>query len=126
MTTQDRFNAGQIKLALTREEAASALGISAVTLDRLTRRRLLLPCRATRRPLFSLQELHRFLGESQAEAPRLGADMVSLQASALAATSGEETRTTNEANAHGMKPWGICSTPSNNPTGDAPCPARGV
>lgn len=109
MTKLDRSAALGIKLALTREEAASALGISAVTLDRLTRRRLLLPCRATRRPLFSLHELHRFLGDSQPEAPRLGADGVSPQASAPAVPLGEETQTTHKGKAHGVKPGRACS-----------------
>jgi excisionase family DNA binding protein len=59
----------QTKLALTREEAASALGISAATIDRLTERGLLKPSRATRRPLFPVSEIERFLKETQGEAP---------------------------------------------------------
>lgn len=49
------------KLALTRKEAADALGISAVSVDRLTKRGLLRPSRATRRPLYSVPEIERFL-----------------------------------------------------------------
>lgn len=49
------------KLALTREEAGEALGISAVTVDRLAKRGLLRPSRATRRPLYSITEIERFL-----------------------------------------------------------------
>jgi hypothetical protein len=49
------------KLALTREEAAEALGLSAVTIDRLTKRGLLRPSRATRRPIFAVKEIERFL-----------------------------------------------------------------
>jgi hypothetical protein len=49
------------KLALTRIEAAHALGISPATLDRLTLRGLLRPCRAMRRPLFAVKEIERFL-----------------------------------------------------------------
>jgi hypothetical protein len=49
------------KLALTREEAAKAIGQSAVTIDRLTKRGLLHPSRATRRPVYPVWELERFL-----------------------------------------------------------------
>lgn len=59
-----------IKLALTRREAAAALGVSPMTLDRLTRRKLLSPTRANRRPLYPLAELERFLWENRAETPR--------------------------------------------------------
>lgn len=53
-------NANQ-PLALNRQAAAKALGISLPTLDRLVSRGLLRPSRACRRPLFSLDELKRFL-----------------------------------------------------------------
>jgi len=52
------------KLALSRREAANALGISTVTVDRLTKRKLLKPSRATRRPLYSIAEIERFLRET--------------------------------------------------------------
>lgn len=52
------------KLALSREEAAQALGISEPTLDRLAARGLLRPSRATRRPLYAVAELERFLRET--------------------------------------------------------------
>lgn len=52
------------KLALSRAEAAEALGISTVTLDRLTERGVLRPSRAMRRPLFPIWELERFLRET--------------------------------------------------------------
>ena len=55
------------KLALTRVEAADALNISLATLDRLTKRGLLRPSRATRRPLYSIGEIERFLRETTAE-----------------------------------------------------------
>jgi predicted site-specific integrase-resolvase len=58
-------SAGVPKLALTRKEAASALGISAVTIDRLTARGLLEPSRASRRPLFPVFEIERFLKATQ-------------------------------------------------------------
>lgn len=53
--------AGLPKLGLNRLEAAQALGVSAVTVDRLTKRGLLRPSRATRRPIYSIHELERFL-----------------------------------------------------------------
>jgi hypothetical protein len=52
------------KIALTRNEAAKALGLSGATLDRLTKQGLLVPNRATRRPLYPLWELDRFLLET--------------------------------------------------------------
>lgn len=52
------------KLALTRTEAAEALGITPVTVDRLAKRGLLRPSRATRRPLYSVTEIERFLKET--------------------------------------------------------------
>ena len=56
----------QGKLALSRIEAAEALGVSAVTIDRLTKRGLLRPSRATRRPIYPILELQRFLRETTA------------------------------------------------------------
>jgi len=52
------------KLALTRVEAAEALGLTPVTVDRLAKRGLLRPSRATRRPLYSVTEIERFLKET--------------------------------------------------------------
>ena len=52
------------KLALSRTEAAEALGVSAITIDRLVKRGLLRPSRATRRPLFAVVEIERFLRET--------------------------------------------------------------
>ena len=54
------------RLAFTRVEAAQTLSVSPATLDRLVERGLLHPSRATRRPLFSLAELQRFLAETTA------------------------------------------------------------
>lgn len=65
--TSESF-AGVPKLALTREEAAKALGLSAATIDRLTERGLLQPSRATRRPLYPVSEIERFLKETQGKA----------------------------------------------------------
>jgi DNA-binding transcriptional MerR regulator len=55
------------RLALTRVEAADALNISPATLDRLVKRGLLRPSRATRRPLFAIAEIERFLRDTTAE-----------------------------------------------------------
>ena len=55
------------KLALTRIEAAQALGITPLTLYRLEKRGLLHPCRATRRPLYAVSELERFLRDTTAQ-----------------------------------------------------------
>jgi ribosomal protein S20 len=52
------------KLAFTRHEAAHLISQSPATLDRLVQRGLLHPSRATRRPLFSREELERFLRET--------------------------------------------------------------
>jgi hypothetical protein len=52
------------KLAVNRIEAARMIGVSAPTLDRLVERGLLKPSRATRRPLFPISELERFLAET--------------------------------------------------------------
>ncbi|MBL9169926.1 MAG: helix-turn-helix domain-containing protein [Verrucomicrobiales bacterium] len=57
-------SSGELKLALTRQEAARALGISATTVDRMTRRGQLKPVRVTRRPLYAVEELERFLSGS--------------------------------------------------------------
>jgi predicted urease superfamily metal-dependent hydrolase len=61
------------KLALTRVEAATALGVSPATIDRLTARGLLRPSRALRRPLYAVSEIERFLRETTAHLPEGGA-----------------------------------------------------
>jgi hypothetical protein len=68
MTKQDHPSNHVPKLALTRVEAAQALGLQLITIDRLTKRGLLHPSRATRRPLYSVSELTRFLQETSASA----------------------------------------------------------
>ena len=55
---------GRSRLALSRVEAGKALGVSVITIDRLVKRGLLRPSRATRRPLFPIWELERFLRET--------------------------------------------------------------
>ncbi len=52
------------KLGLNRLEAAKAISVSPATLDRLTARGLLRPCRATYRPIYWVGELERFLKEN--------------------------------------------------------------
>jgi len=52
------------RLAYTRVEAARLLGVKPITIDRLAKRGLLRPSRATRRPLYAETELLRFLSES--------------------------------------------------------------
>jgi len=59
------------KLAYTREEAAQVLGVCPMTISRLTEKGQLRPNRATRRPLYSLDELTRFLRDETA--PRVAA-----------------------------------------------------
>ncbi len=53
-----------LRLAYSRVETAEILGISAPSVDRLTKRGLLRPSRATRRPLYSKAEIERFLAET--------------------------------------------------------------
>ena len=63
--TEDKIIISQPpKLGLNRIEAAKALGVSPATLDRLTARGLLRPCRATYRPIYWVGELERFLEEN--------------------------------------------------------------
>jgi hypothetical protein len=64
VNTPEKTNQHAPKLALTREEAAEAIGQSAVTIDRLTKRGLLRPSRATRRPVYPVWEIERFLRET--------------------------------------------------------------
>jgi len=52
------------RLAYSRREAADIIGVSTITIDRLTKRGLLNPSRATRRPLYPRWELERFLRET--------------------------------------------------------------
>ena len=55
------------RFGYTREEAAIVLGQSPATIDRLARRGLLHPSRATRRPIYTRWELERFLRETTGE-----------------------------------------------------------
>lgn len=63
-TSSEKTKRAVPKLALTRVEAAEALGLTPVTVDRLAKRGLLRPSRATRRPLYSIEEIERFLRDT--------------------------------------------------------------
>ena len=63
-TTKENENIQQPKLGLNRIGAAKALSVSPATLDRLTARGLLRPCRVTYRPIYWVGELERFLKEN--------------------------------------------------------------
>lgn len=64
MTSPDSPPISPPKLAYTRVEAGKALGVCPNTVDRLTARGLLHPSRATRRPLYPVWEIERFLRET--------------------------------------------------------------
>ena len=63
-TTKENENIQPPKLGLNRIGAAKALSVSPATLDRLTARGLLRPCRVTYRPIYWVGELERFLKEN--------------------------------------------------------------
>jgi hypothetical protein len=52
------------KMGFKRAEAAAYLGVTAVTIDRLTKRGLLHPSRALRHPIYAKTDLDRFLQET--------------------------------------------------------------
>lgn len=56
------------RIGLNRVEAAAVLGFrNPITIDRLALRGLLKPSLATRRPIYSVEELKRFLRETTAD-----------------------------------------------------------
>ncbi len=64
-----RPNDGQLKPSVEkkgfkRAEAAVYLGVAKITIDRLTKRGLLHPSRALRHPIYSRDDLDRFLRET--------------------------------------------------------------
>jgi hypothetical protein len=67
MNAPDTKQSSSRRLALSRDEAADVLGVSIVTIDRLTLRGLLRPSRATRRPLYPIWELERFLRDTSGQ-----------------------------------------------------------
>jgi hypothetical protein len=60
------------KLALTREETAQAIGVHPITISRLTERGLIRPSRATRRPLYPVTEIERFLRDTASKPVEAG------------------------------------------------------
>ena len=64
MKTKETSRQVEPKLALSRSEAAQAIGVTPVTIDRLAKRGLLSPSRATRRPLYPIWEIERFLRDT--------------------------------------------------------------
>jgi len=52
------------KKGFKRAEAATYLGVAAITIDRLTKRGLLHPSRALRHPIYSRNDLDRFLTDT--------------------------------------------------------------
>jgi hypothetical protein len=52
------------KKGFKRAEAATYLGVTTVSIDRLTKRGLLHPSRALRHPIYSRDDLDRFLRET--------------------------------------------------------------
>ena len=64
MKTQEELGPTKTRLAYTRREAAKVIGVSPITIDRLTKRGLLKPSRATRKPLYPIWEIERFLRET--------------------------------------------------------------
>ncbi len=64
MESKQQTTPAKPRLAYTRTEVAEILGVTPVTVDRLTRRGLLKPSRATRRPLYPTWELERFLRDT--------------------------------------------------------------
>jgi len=55
------------KKGFKRAEAAIYLGVATITIDRLTKRGLLHPSRALRHPIYSKDDLDRFLRETSTE-----------------------------------------------------------
>jgi DNA-binding transcriptional MerR regulator len=72
MAEKNKIQNNVPKLALTREEAAQAIGCHAITISRLTERGLLRPSRATRRPLYSIEEIQRFLRDTASKPVEVG------------------------------------------------------
>ncbi len=121
MKTPDVIAGRQIRLALTRNEAAAALGVSPITIDRLTQRKLLTPCRATRRPLYALSELERFLRDTRSAGPAVPQDFPAADvcASNNAGVVPEQTKGKNEVNRGASAP-----IPQTGIAGGVPISAR--
>lgn len=65
-TPDDNNGSGRERKGLKRAAAAYYLSVSLPTLDRLTQRGLLHPSRALRHPIYSRDDLDRFLRETAA------------------------------------------------------------
>lgn len=65
MTIQDVLDQLELKLAYSREEAAKLISQSPATLDRLAAKGLIKPSRATRRPVYPLEEILRYLSSTK-------------------------------------------------------------
>jgi DNA-binding XRE family transcriptional regulator len=72
MAEKNKIQNNVPKLALTREEAAQAIGVHPITISRLTERGLLRPSRATRRPLYPVTEIERFLRDTASKPVEAG------------------------------------------------------
>ena len=72
MAEKNKIQNNVPKLALTREETAQAIGCHAITISRLTERGLLRPSRATRRPLYPITEIERFLRDTASKPVEAG------------------------------------------------------
>jgi hypothetical protein len=63
-STDTKTNNHVEKKGYKRAEAAIYLGVAKITIDRLTKRGLLHPSRALRHPIYSKDDLDRFLRET--------------------------------------------------------------
>ena len=61
-----------VTLAVNRKEAAAAISLSPASLDRLVAKGLIRPIRASRRPLFAIKELERFVAVNTTTAKSTG------------------------------------------------------
>jgi predicted urease superfamily metal-dependent hydrolase len=68
----DNANQTIPRLAFTREETAQAIGVHPITISRLTEQGKLRPSRATRRPLYSIEEIQRFLRDTASKPVEAG------------------------------------------------------
>jgi hypothetical protein len=67
MIIEDVLNEIGVKLAYNRDETAKLISQSPATLDRLAARGLIQPNRATRRPVYPLEEILRYLSTGKKE-----------------------------------------------------------
>jgi predicted urease superfamily metal-dependent hydrolase len=72
VTDDTEQTSGLPRLAYTRKEAAQAIGVHPITISRLTEQGKLRPSRATRRPLYSIEEIQRFLRDTASKPVEVG------------------------------------------------------